>query len=189
MALQLVAPPETEPVSLEEAKAHCRVDGADDDALLEGYIAAARQRAENRTRRALITQTIRLYLDAFPDGEIRLERPPLLDLVSVKYFDPAGVEQTMDAADYQVDEYSAPPRLAPAPGKTWPTTREQMNAVAVEYSAGYGPGGADVPEPIRQAILLDVQDAYDNRGTLIVGTVSSKLARTAEALWGPYRVF
>ena len=189
MALQLVVPPALEPVSLYEAKAHCRVDHYDDDALIERLIVAARERAETRTRRALIARTLRLHLDAFPVGELELERPPLLEVVAVKYVDPAGVERTMDPADYQVDEYSAPARLAPAPGESWPATRTQLGAIVVEYRAGYGEVGESVPEPIRQAILLDVQDAYDNRGTLVVGTVSSKLARTAEALLGPYRVY
>jgi uncharacterized phiE125 gp8 family phage protein len=63
---KLRVPPAAEPVSLEEAKAHLRVDGSDDDAMIGLWIAAAREAAENTCRRAFVTQEWDLYLDAFP---------------------------------------------------------------------------------------------------------------------------
>jgi uncharacterized phiE125 gp8 family phage protein len=59
----LVTPPTIEPVSLAEAKAHLRVTEADDDALIAGYILAARHAAESYIRGALITQTWDYSLD------------------------------------------------------------------------------------------------------------------------------
>jgi uncharacterized phiE125 gp8 family phage protein len=189
VALRVVTPPEVEPVSLEDAKLHCRVDGNAEDELLKAAIQSAREHVEEEAVcRALITQTLCLYLDAFPCGVIEVPRPPVQRVTSVKYFDGAGNEQTLDPELYQVDLVSCPPRLIPAYGYSWPTTQPRLNAVAIEYVAGYGGSPADVPARIRQGMLLDVQDAYDNRGTLIVGTVSSQLARTAAALYRPFRV-
>ena len=41
MPLQLITPPAIEPVTLDEARAHLKVDTADDDTLITALIAAA----------------------------------------------------------------------------------------------------------------------------------------------------
>ncbi len=66
MALKLTLAPTEEPVTLVQAKAHLRVEVADDDALITNLISAARVHAENVCRRAFVTQKWDLYLDAFP---------------------------------------------------------------------------------------------------------------------------
>lgn len=66
MGMRLVTAPAVEPVSLEQAKVHLRVDVPDDDALIGLLISAARAHAENVCRRAFITQQWDLFLDAFP---------------------------------------------------------------------------------------------------------------------------
>lgn len=68
MALKLITAPTIEPVTLEEIKEHCRIDGAEDDNLLTSLITVARQEAEKITRRQLITATWELRLDHFPGG-------------------------------------------------------------------------------------------------------------------------
>jgi uncharacterized phiE125 gp8 family phage protein len=62
----LVTAPDDEPVSLQEAKQHCRVDISEDDALISGYIKSARQQAEQICRRAFMPQTWQIALDKFP---------------------------------------------------------------------------------------------------------------------------
>ena len=64
--LTLVTAPASEPVSLTEAKAHLRLDSADDDSLITALIRSARETAEAHMRRALVSQTWRLSLDRFP---------------------------------------------------------------------------------------------------------------------------
>jgi uncharacterized phiE125 gp8 family phage protein len=66
MALRLVSGPAVEPVSLEQAKIHLKVDIDDEDSLIVNIISAARVHAENICRRAFVTQQWDLYLDAFP---------------------------------------------------------------------------------------------------------------------------
>src|ERR1044072_222843 len=53
-------------VALAEAKAWCRIDAADEDALVSALIAAARLQVESLTGRALVTQT--WLLTASPKG-------------------------------------------------------------------------------------------------------------------------
>lgn len=66
MGIRCIQPPAGEPVTLDEAKLHLRVDFAADDALITGLISAARVAAENICRRAFITQKWELLLDGFP---------------------------------------------------------------------------------------------------------------------------
>lgn len=58
--------PASEPVSRSEAKAHARIEHDFEDALIDGYITAARKRVEHDTGRALITQTWTATLDRWP---------------------------------------------------------------------------------------------------------------------------
>ena len=66
MAVKLITPPALEPISLQEAKAHLRVDFGDDDDYISALITAARDFAEGFTRRAFLTQSWLLALDHFP---------------------------------------------------------------------------------------------------------------------------
>jgi len=69
MALELISPPAVEPVTLDEAKAHLKVDTTDDDALIATLISAARAKAEWHTGRAFVTQGWTLWLDRWPAAD------------------------------------------------------------------------------------------------------------------------
>jgi len=136
MSNVIVTGPCAEPIQLAEAKAHLRVTGTDDDAYVTGLIRAAREFAETWTRRSLVVQTRREYLDRLY-GEIRLPAPPLVAVDAITYVDGAGVTQTITASDYVVDAYAEPGRVYPAYAKWWPSTRGDANGVIVTYKAGY----------------------------------------------------
>lgn len=148
----------TEPVTLAEAKLHLRVDDTDEDALIHGLISAARETCEDRIEGTVPVTGWRLTLDSFPDA-IKLPRPPIVSVESVKYLDTAGVQQTLSPLDYVVDTASSPGYIVPAFGKAWPETRDQINAVEVEYTAG----SATPPAAIKAWLLLAVGDMYAHR--------------------------
>lgn len=194
MALQLITAPEEEPVSLAEAKAHLRLEHEDEDSVINLLIRASRRRAEEFLGRALVEQTWELVLDAFPDAEIKLPRPPLLEVVSIKYDDEDGDEQTLPTEDYAIDTVSKPGWVVPA--DTWPTTLDAINAVRIRYTAGYGPTAdspvelaSGVPEDIKAGILLFLAHLYANREAVVVGQAAVALPMGVEALWQPYRVY
>lgn len=116
--------------------------------------------------RALGPQVLEIVAGCFSEiacrGVIRLPYPPLIKVESVKYLDVAGVEQTLDAGVYRVNETS----LMLKPGESWPSAGAFPDAVRVRFKAGYnGTAGAGageaqtgiVPERARQAIILSVQ--------------------------------
>ncbi|MFK3846613.1 head-tail connector protein [Stenotrophomonas sp. NPDC078853] len=55
--LRLVLAAEQEPISLDDAKLHLRVDGDEEDLLLSGFIASAREVVERQTGYALAIAT------------------------------------------------------------------------------------------------------------------------------------
>lgn len=165
MALKLITPASTFPITLEDAKLHCRVDTAADDALINALITAATELAEQKTGRALMAQTWELTLDAFPEA-FEITRIPLQSITSLKYIDTAGVEQTLSNALYSMDmaDDHGFAYVVPVYNGTWPENRAQINAVALRYVAGYASAAA-VPEGIKQWIRLMVSTMYENRET------------------------
>lgn len=138
-ALQPITPPAREPIALDTAKDHLRVDATDDDVLIAALITAAREYCEGFQNRVYLEQTWDLWLDDWPDEDyIRIPYPPLQSVASVKYYGTDDTEYTMDAGDYFVDAKSEPGRVALGYSKTWPTTTlRPVNAVVVRFTAGY----------------------------------------------------
>ena len=136
MTTKLITSPAAAPVSLQEAKAHLRVDNTADDALILAMVAAATSDAEHRLGRALVQQTWEQVQDGF-DDDIDLPNPPLVSVTSLKYIDTDGTEQTLSTSLYSVDGDSEPARILPAYGASWPGTRSVPSAVRARYVAGY----------------------------------------------------
>lgn len=189
MALALITAPATEPVSLTEAKAQCKVEHSTDDALLAILIQGARESAEQLTRRALITQTWEQRLDEFPSLGIELPMPSVLSIVSVKYTDVDGAEQTIDSANYALDAATSPGWVLPAVDYEWPATEASANAVRVRFTAGYGAASA-VPAAIKQWMLLQIGAAYRNREAFSAGISLAELPnRFVDALLDRERAY
>lgn len=163
--------PAVETVSLVEAKSHAIINVVDDDPDVLMYIKLARRYAEDRTGRVFVHQTWKEYWDAFPDDEeLRLSKSPVSSITSIKYVDTDGVEQTIDAADYQTDLISEPCRIMPAYNESWPTVRgDTLNAITVEFVAGYGAAASSVPERFKMAIKLLVAHWYRMREPTTLG--------------------
>jgi hypothetical protein len=207
--LTLLYPPTSEPVSLTEAKLHCRVDGTQDDTRITSLIVAARTWCEKSLGKQMVQATWKQTMDHFPSavmppsdfrgypasgwrltGErslpwpecatIRLQRSPLQSVTAVNYVDGDGTTQTVDPSTYLVDTSRDPGRIAPAYGKLWPVARYQQGAVSVTFVAGYDV----VPETIRQAILLLVGHWFENREAVNVGNIVTPLQFAVESLLG-----
>ena len=192
MTLKLITAPATEPVSASEAKSHLRVDTTADDTYIGTLITVARQNVESHLRRSLINQTWEVVLDAFPAGVIRLPKPPLASVTSIKYTDDEGNESTYSSANYVVDTDTEPGRVVLKSGQTWPAvTLAAANGVRVRYVAGYGAAGSNVPQAIRQAILLVIGSLYENREDVLVaqGVSIGVLPFGVVALLAPYRIY
>lgn len=167
MSLTRTTAPSVEPVSLALAKLNCRVDTTDKDALFAVYIQSAREFVEGLTGKALITQTWRQQLDAFPAEGIKLLKPPVQAITSVTYIDTAGMQQTLATNAYVLDSAVSPGWLMPAYGTTWPATHDDViNAVEVTFTAGYSDDSTRIPAKIIRWMLNDITTAHDNPGAI-----------------------
>uniref|UniRef100_C5CJQ0 Phage gp6-like head-tail connector protein n=1 Tax=Variovorax paradoxus (strain S110) TaxID=543728 RepID=C5CJQ0_VARPS len=164
MNIVIVTPPPVEPVTIEEAFVHLRLDDPTEDnpdtAAVEAQIVSAREQCEQITRRAFVQQTLRLTRgparrngerrgwDWFIGGgcvawgDIELLRPPFIEMVSLKYFDDANTQQTVAPADYFVTS-DLVPKLRFVNGFSTPSIYLRDDAIQVEYVAGYAPKPAD----------------------------------------------
>lgn len=172
--LTVVTPPAALPLSLAETKAHLRVLHSSEDTLIERLIKAATAHVEHVTGRALITRITRISFDGFPRhrAPIALLRPPVIAVTAFSYVDPAGDDITLTSDDYEIARSAVVVELSPKPGVNWPVTSKSRRSVSVTFTAGYGATAADVPEDLRNAILLLVEHFYYHRSAVTEGALN-----------------
>lgn len=192
MAVVTTVEPAVEPISLTEAKSHCRVSASTDDTYLTSLIVLARERVEIETQRALISQTKKLVADDFPAGRvIPLEFPPLQSVSSVKYY--ASGETTLStfaSTSYRVDTALTPGRIVLKDGYEWPEVWDELSSVEITYVCGYGAAGSNVPSSLVHATKMLVSHWYENREPIRTAPGQMMpVPRTVENLLFPYRVW
>ena len=207
LKLTLTAAPANLPLSLNELKLQLRLEDAqsDEDALLLGLLRSAVEACELFTGRALITQSWTVFFDDWPgehglplhegyrEGAVQedpptavaLPKPPLQSVTHVKTYDDNDLATTWPAGNYFVDTAGEPGRIVPRVGQSLPTATRAANAIEIQFVAGYGDDPGDVPEAIRQGLLMLSAHLYENRGDgMDKAAKESGVAR----LWRPYRV-
>jgi uncharacterized phiE125 gp8 family phage protein len=186
----LTVPPLVEPVSINAAKKNVRgLALSDDDDLLARFISARRAQVEVYLNRGLLTQTWKYTQDVWSD-EILLPRAPLQSVSSVKYYDAAGVLQTVASSTYLVDSIAEPGAVRLAPTQVWPVLQSgRPAAIEITYIVGYA-SVALIPAPIVDAIHLLVAHSYAHPGDEVSSDDAGPLGHpAAEARLAPYRVF
>ncbi len=190
MRLSLVTSSTIEPLTLQEAKDHLRVDFTKEDGLISRLIAGAREAFERETGRQLLTATWKGFLDGFPQWDhepIEIARPPLVSVAAVNYVDTSGVDQTWAASEYDVEAFAGPfaqrGMLSPKADDDYPQTRRIPNAVTVDFDAGYGTEEIDVPFEIKDALLSWIGHHYNNREFVIVGQTAARVPMLGFETW------
>lgn len=133
------------------------------DTKLTRYIAAGREQVEHDTEHALLTQTVVLAMDRFPNSDsILVPLRPLVSVSSITYYDDANTQQTLSTDVYGLD--IARRRVYLKYNQTWPGTTVQHDGVEITLVAGYGSDESDVPLWAKQAILLQTAKWWMHRG-------------------------
>jgi len=114
-------------------------------------------------------------------GVIDIPRPPVQSIDSVNYYDFTNTLQTMDPLAYTAS-LGTPSRIQPAYSKVWPLTRPTIDSVQIAFTSGYGLLEANVPAPIRQAMLLLIGAWYENREAVSAGSGVTIVPMAVDAL-------
>lgn len=188
MPLKLITPPQEEPVTLTEVKAHLRIDSDEEDVWLNSAIKAARELCEALQGRKYITQTWEKYLTEWPSKDYIELVPGLQTVDFVKYYDFDGAEYTFEQSKYEVDNLSLIGKIVLKQNENWPTiTLRSVNGICIRFKCGYG-SAADVPETIKNAMKMLIAHWYENRETVLVGSMSKEIEFAVHALLASERV-
>ena len=164
-SLKLVTAPIEEPVSIDEVKKYVHIDHDVEDTLISTWISSARRLAEVYQRRAYCQQTWEMSFDYLPSSSlpISLPYPPLIEVISVDYYDYQDKKISANLSDFIIDTRSEPARIALAYCKYWPTDiLRSLGAMIIRYSAGYKIsylGSSTTPTPEENLIPAYVRDA------------------------------
>jgi uncharacterized phiE125 gp8 family phage protein len=162
--------PDSEPLTLLEAREHLKISGSSQDNEIARFVKAARGVVERYLNRALITQEWDVYFDCWQE-KLLLHYAPLQTVDAVKYFDSTGTERTLPTSAYWVTK-SDPACIVRAYDSTWPELQSgRPDVIKVEITTGYGDSGSSIPEEIKDAIKIVLTDLYDNRGSVVIGSV------------------
>lgn len=183
-------------LSLETVKAQATIEHEEDDALLQGYIDAAIEHVEDRTRRTL---TLSRYLMSLPclEGVLTLRQPPIREVSDITYLDDKGDRQTVDRASFNASTSDECARIRPK--GSWPTGTDIEVHVIAGYGSrtiGSGPGypapypvvfhssteKLAAPSTMILAAQMLVAHWYANREAVVVGTISGSVPHGVDAL-------
>jgi len=185
--VRVSAPAET-PVSLAEAKAHCRVTHSDDDAFITALIDAAVAHLDGYTGilgRCLVDQEWRQNYECW---EWRFRLPfPDVSAVTVTYQDTDNSAQTVASSGLEIIEDALGAMIVFNDAFEAPALyTDAVAPIAVVFTAGFGAASA-VPEPIKAAVRLLVGHWYENRESISAGPGLSELPMSVQSLVTPYR--
>lgn len=166
---------------LADAKVQLRVDGDDDDPLIQALTLSAIDWVERYAGVALCRRQFRWVGEGFP-ATMRLPMRPVVSVDTVAYLDSAGAEQSLVAPAWRVSGDA----VVAGPGVSWPSTLSGAGAASVTFTAGYGDVLAEAPA-LHSAVRMLLGDLYKFRESTLVGATSVEVPFGVINLCSSYR--
>ncbi len=188
MALVMTSGPAVEPVTLAEAKAHLRVDGTAEDALIQSLIITSRLHVEAALGLALITQSWTYTLDRWPKS-LRLTLPlrPVAAISQVRLWRRDNSSEIVPASSFFLDGLGLPARLVWLGPEPVAAPDRSVNGIEIGLTAGFGATPGHVPATIRHALLLLIAHWYENREPVEIGSAVNAIPAMVSELLAPHR--
>jgi len=181
MYFQVTTPPDREPVSIDLAKTHLRVDSTEEDAYISQLIRTARQHVERITGYVCIHTEFTAYLgELSQSNRIFILKNPVTAVTEVAY------ESTKDSgflivnsSDWKFEKQHPPSVLV----RNCIRLSGDADSIRVKFTAGHvGDANDPVPPELIQASLILVSHLYENRQEEITGTQINRLSKGFEYL-------
>lgn len=185
-AIRQLTFPAEEPLSLQEAKAHLRIDDeiTDFDSILTGYLLAGRNFLESAYNVRLLKQTVEYTIDQFPyEDRIKFRIWPIQSIDYIRVTDVKGAVSNLAYGPATDDANVARPRLFKKPAelvlgytKLWPTTiLDTADAIAFGLTVGFqtdnSPETLPLPDEVKQAMRFLLEHQFTNGSAVTQGVV------------------
>lgn len=185
MSLTLNSPPASEPLSLDDMKAHLRLTTNDDDNSVSQLLVAARHALEARAGLAFMTQAWTYRVDRnrvtqMPDVLLPISPVKSIDGVQIVLANGQKMSLGSDHFTTQVGTIGRIKFNIPLPTNTQP-----LSSIEIEFTAGHDTINL-IPAELRHAIRLLAAHFYENRESASEARVFS-IPRAIDALIAPYR--
>tara|TARA_R110002153_G_scaffold120153_2_gene265364 strand:- start:150 stop:740 length:591 start_codon:yes stop_codon:yes gene_type:complete len=181
----------TYPVTLAETKLHLKVDVNTDDNLISSLIVAATQISEEYTNRFFINTELTMTCTDWSDLSSLLKSNVVFDYQTntIKYYAPNDSNNltTLSNSTYNVLSEYEPAQVEIRENFSYPDIQKRNDAINITYTAGYGTA-ANVPNAIKQSILLTIGNWYSNRSSVVIGRIATELPQSAKWLLDTYKV-
>ncbi|TDW21066.1 putative phiE125 gp8 family phage protein [Rhizobium azibense] len=181
MKPKLITAPANQPVTLQDVKKHLRVFFTDDDEYLTALIKAATSHLDGYQgilNRCIVSQQWQVTRCNW----CRKIETLFTDTTGavIKYFDADNVEQTVNAASYQV----YPDYIRFNNDFVFPALNSNRDdAISITTTHGY----AEPPESLLLAIKILIAHWYRNREPVTFGGIPAKIPFSVAALIAPHR--
>lgn len=163
MTMFLVTPPALEPVTIADARAFLRISTESEDEILRRIIKTARELVEAEAGLALVDQTWRLRVDRWPrSGRLAIFKYPVKAVTAVVAYRPDGSAISLEPEEFMLQHGRRPQRVYMA---QYPDA-QTFCGLEVDFIAGFGETGVEVPDALKQAILTLTAHLYENRAGL-----------------------
>ncbi|MCF6303517.1 MAG: hypothetical protein L3J13_10050, partial [Devosiaceae bacterium] len=147
-----------------------------------------RLHVEGITGRAMISQSWRVLYDTWPpDRKIALPVSPLISISAITAYEADGTPTSISLAQFQPQTNTTPASIfVPGAIADAPELREH-NGIEVDYVAGFGPLGSDVPSDLRQALLSLVGYWFEHRDAVVIAGSGAIVPPGFDQLVAQYR--
>lgn len=163
----------TQVLTLDRIKQQCRVDYDDDDELLLEMAEAVQTECEARIEGPLLTTPCKETLNKWPvtgSFVLTIARALAIQEMRIKV---DGVHTPF--TDFHTVFQDEGKLMCVAPNTEWPRIDKALNAVEIDYTAGFGDTPDSVPQDIKQWMLYTIGTMYIYRENFVTGGASVHL--------------
>ena len=189
----VTAAPSGKVVNTSDLQKQCEIavsDGSHDD-ILDALCVAAVDLFEQTTNCHLLSRTSDYTVDQPPSHDcdaMYLPHYPVTAIGDLQYIDENGSSQTYTGSNLVKSLTKKPAALSLTDGSSWPVVAEQRDTLTIKnVVTGYGTA-ADIPQGIKQSIMMLVAHWFENRESSVIGTITANTPMATEVIWEAYKI-